>query len=327
MHPLQRLKHGNIGDGMALEIQPEYGLVDSLKAFTSVEVLEGDNAFACKKCWKVKSGKYKGGQETLHEEDEDLDGHLTTPNSPEFSFTDPKHVKPPTIVVESDVGSDRLISPKEDYFYIGRDRARSSRSSANRPARAPSPLGRHVDDIERSSSVTIESASIHSSDPGVQAEAESDGLSESDTSSGEDAPAPSPLSIGRPQMPPRKKSSHFVMRRAFKRYLIAKAPEVLVFHLKRFKQTQKTGLVFTSFYDLKKCVLYIYISLSLLMELRMDDFISFPETIDLAPYLAPNRNDYKVVPSATGPRAPYMDWASPEQGPELEPVMYRLYGE
>jgi ubiquitin carboxyl-terminal hydrolase 16/45 len=42
------------------------------------------------------------------------------------------------------------------------------------------------------------------------------------------------------------------MRRAFKRYLIAKAPEMLVFHLKRFKQSTKTGLTFTSFYDLKK---------------------------------------------------------------------------
>ena len=53
-------------------------------------------------------------------------------------------------------------------------------------------------------------------------------------------------------MPARKKSSHFIMRRAFKRYLIAKAPEVLVFHFKRFKQTQKAIMAFTNFYDLKK---------------------------------------------------------------------------
>lgn len=60
---------------------------------------------------------------------------------------------------------------------------------------------------------------------------------------------------------------------------------------------------------------------------RVDDFVSFPETLDLAPFLAPNRNDYKLVPTSSGYRAPYMDWASPEEGPELEPVMYRLYGE
>lgn len=60
----------------------------------------------------------------------------------------------------------------------------------------------------------------------------------------------------------------------------------------------------------------------------MDDFVSFPETFDLSPYLAPNRNDYKLSPTPTGLRAPYMEWPSPEHGPETqEPVMYRLYGE
>lgn len=58
----------------------------------------------------------------------------------------------------------------------------------------------------------------------------------------------------------------------------------------------------------------------------MDDFVSFPEVLDLAPFLAPNRSDYKVVPTPLGPRAPYMDWSTPEQGPELQPVLYRLYG-
>jgi len=61
---------------------------------------------------------------------------------------------------------------------------------------------------------------------------------------------------------------------------------------------------------------------------RMDDFVSFPELFDLSPYLAPNRNDYKLSPTPAGLRAPYMDWPSPEHGPETqEPVMYRLYGE
>jgi ubiquitin carboxyl-terminal hydrolase 16/45 len=58
----------------------------------------------------------------------------------------------------------------------------------------------------------------------------------------------------------------------------------------------------------------------------MDDFVSFPEMLNLAPFLAPNRNDYKLVPTSSGMRAPYMDWSSPADGPELEPVMYRLYG-
>ncbi|WWD16061.1 hypothetical protein CI109_100486 [Kwoniella shandongensis] len=57
----------------------------------------------------------------------------------------------------------------------------------------------------------------------------------------------------------------------------------------------------------------------------MDDFVSFPEMLDLAPFLAPNRQDYKVTKTANGPKATYMDWPNPDQGPELEPVMYRLY--
>ena len=118
------------------------GLVESLRQFTSVELLEGENAFACKRCWKVARG--------IREEDEE-----------------------------------------------------APRSEA------------------------------------------SDGLS--DTSSDEEPPS---MPVGRP-VPNRRKSTHFVLRRAFKRYMIAKPPQILVFHLKRFRQTQK-GLAFTSFYDLKK---------------------------------------------------------------------------
>jgi ubiquitin carboxyl-terminal hydrolase 16/45 len=58
----------------------------------------------------------------------------------------------------------------------------------------------------------------------------------------------------------------------------------------------------------------------------MDDFVSFPEVLDLAPYMAPNRNDYKMAHTAQGTRAPYQDWASPDQGHHLDPVNYRLYG-
>ena len=59
----------------------------------------------------------------------------------------------------------------------------------------------------------------------------------------------------------------------------------------------------------------------------MDDYVSFPETLDLAPYMAPDRKDYKVVQTPEGPKAPFMDWQTPEQGPHLDPVNYRLYGE
>lgn len=47
--------------------------------------------------------------------------------------------------------------------------------------------------------------------------------------------------------------------------------------------------------------------------------------LDLAPFMAPNRNDFKVVNTPAGPRAPYQDWPSPEQCPEPTPMPYRLY--
>lgn len=121
------------------------GLVESLRQFTSVELLEGENAFACKKCWR--NARAYG----VREEDEEQ----TVPN----------------------------------------------------------------------------------------------GVSDSSDASDEEPPV---IPVGRP-IPNRRKSTHFVLRRAYKRYMIAKCPEVLVFHLKRFRQTQK-GLAFTSFYDLKKWV-------------------------------------------------------------------------
>lgn len=156
------------------------GLVESLRQFTSVELLEGDNAFACKKCWK------------------------------------------------------------------------------------------------------------NARDPGAR--------DASDSEASDEEPPSLPV---RPQ-PNRRKSTHFVLRRAYKRYMIASPPEILVFHLKRFRQTQK-GLAFTSFYDLKK----------------IDDFIPFPEELDLAQFMAPNRADYK------GEHPPYLDW--PPEGPTIPSVPYKLY--
>lgn len=337
--PLARLHAANSGDGAALhslDIPADSGLEESLRNFTSVEVLEGENAFACRKCWKVKSGKYQNHHNTLYEEPElETSPHLRSSKAP-----------PPSISIvsgsESDLARSQSSLPVGEERRLGRASSTTSRSSAAQSQRAPSPLRRVLesgdnDDVAvqgDSPVIAPSAASVFSSESGGLADqeslatvdvptldipdhagaldgeddGESDGLSES---SSEDEPPPQmdlPVGSMRPK-PTRRKSSHFVMRRAFKRYLIAKAPEVLVFHFKRFKQTHKSGLTFTSFYDLKK----------------MDDYVSFPEMLDLAPYMAPDRHDYKVVPTPSGPRAPYMDWQSVEKGPEREPVMYRLY--
>lgn len=71
-----------------------------------------------------------------------------------------------------------------------------------------------------------------------------------------------------PALPPRAK--RFVLRRAHKRYLISSLPQVLVLHLKRFQQTSKSSL-FGSFNNLKK----------------LDDKVTFPLYLDMAPFMAP----------------------------------------
>jgi ubiquitin carboxyl-terminal hydrolase 16/45 len=70
-------------------------------------------------------------------------------------------------------------------------------------------------------------------------------------------------------VPPR--AARYVLRRAQKRYLLAKLPPVLVIHLKRFQQTSKMSLFKGSFTDLKK----------------LDEYVSFPERLDLSPFMAP----------------------------------------
>jgi hypothetical protein len=65
------------------------------------------------------------------------------------------------------------------------------------------------------------------------------------------------------------------MRRFYKRYLIADPPLILVVHLKRFQQTSKTP--FMSFSAGFK---------------KLDDYVTFPECLDITPFLAPNKEDF-----------------------------------
>jgi ubiquitin carboxyl-terminal hydrolase 16/45 len=281
LDPLAKLRSANAANsGDTLPSQSgstatthETGLEESLRAFTSVEVLEGENAFACKRCWKIKSGRYKSREATLPEEDESaLETLESLPASPEVSALGLKatHPAPPSINIADSETSSIASSPTgmsgQDDGRLGRAGSVASRSSASaQNVRAPSPLRRQVeiDDASRSiSNLTISSStedhsgtSLNETEaagptiPLARIDSEDDGLSDTDTSD-EEQPDTT-IQVGRPK-PTRRQSSHFVMRRAFKRYLFAKAPEVLIFHFKRFKQTHKTSMMFTSFYDLKK---------------------------------------------------------------------------
>jgi len=66
-----------------------------------------------------------------------------------------------------------------------------------------------------------------------------------------------------------------IMRPAYKRYLIATPPPVLVVHLKRFQQIAKMHLISFS-HGFKK----------------LDDCVTFPQYLDLTAFLAPRKEDY-----------------------------------
>lgn len=305
--PLERLRHGmanmSPGEGPSQHTeQParrridgqDTDLMDCLRNFSAVEVLDGDNAFACHKCWQYKTGRIKrkasdkkGPQEVLFEEDEGVHQNGVAPeaakgtaNSVSFAPAS-ANGQIPTIAVTT-MDSESAVLDEETV--------RSPVETAERlPAVGPvSPRG--------SDTVTLSSALS--------------GYSTSEENSSEDEE--SRISISRPPMPQRRKSTHYVLRRAFKRYMIARAPPVLVFHFKRFRLPSKSSAVYaSSFASLKKS----------------DEFISFPDLLDLSPFIAPSRSDYKIAvgPDGIG-RAPYTDHPPGDMGPELNPMRYKLYG-
>lgn len=91
---------------------------------------------------------------------------------------------------------------------------------------------------------------------------------------------PSAIPASRPsaalKVPPKaSRPRQVTMRPAYKRYLIATPPPVLVIHFKRFQQVSKSPMVsFSSGFK------------------KLDDSVAFPETLDLTPFLAPKREDF-----------------------------------
>ncbi|TCD65201.1 hypothetical protein EIP91_002987 [Steccherinum ochraceum] len=71
------------------------------------------------------------------------------------------------------------------------------------------------------------------------------------------------------------RSQQVVPRRMYKRYLVATPPPILVVHLKRFQQTSKTPIMsFSAGFK------------------KLDEFVAFPEYLDLSPYLTPRKEDF-----------------------------------
>lgn len=114
-------------------------------------------------------------------------------------------------------------------------------------------------------------------------------------------------SKGVPRKPQRKKE--VVFRRAYKRYLIKSPPPVLVIHLKRFHQVGKSPLQFQFSSNFKK----------------LDDAVSFPEYLDLSPFLMPKKEDYDTPKSTLGLGIIGVTEKEEKSEADSERCMYRLY--
>ncbi|TEB31837.1 peptidase C19, ubiquitin carboxyl-terminal hydrolase 2 [Coprinellus micaceus] len=118
-------------------------------------------------------------------------------------------------------------------------------------------------------------------------------------------PTAEPPSTSKPQKKKASKPKPVIMRPAYKRYLVDTPPPVLVVHLKRFQQLSKTPFLSFS-HGFKK----------------LDDYITFPEHLDLTPYLAPKKEDYGLDKKKGGSDA----WKSGKKGKgKDERCTYRLY--
>ncbi|TRM57438.1 hypothetical protein BD626DRAFT_574487 [Schizophyllum amplum] len=286
---------------------------ECLRAFTAVEVLDEENMVGCRRCWKIANGVYKaqGGEEDGEDgEDSDSVGPAS-PTVPEEILQD--------VALRSI--SSPVFSPVDEN---GSRASLSSRAAASAPDSAvdlsevqtrsltdekPLPLVPTISttDIDGEGGQTAEgrppSPSRHSltiprstsrlgADPDATSGDESDGSARSSVYSADtdDSARPAPASKKRKPKPT-------VLRPAYKRYLIAAPPPVLVIHLKRFQQISKTSFVsFSSGFK------------------KLEDYVAFPEWLDLKPYLAPTKEE-----CAMGRKA------SAEHVRNAAPCMYRLY--
>ncbi|KAH9926732.1 uncharacterized protein B0H18DRAFT_1005310 [Fomitopsis serialis] len=175
--------------------------------------------------------------------------------------------RPPAKLVE--------VSPSDDDLLTPRGRRRS-KTPDGFDAESDSSASSYESDTDVSASTSAYSdaatAPSVSLSPAVSPRASTD-----------DLPTARPPEMSRepaqadPSSPKVSKSKQVVLRRMYKRYLIADAPPILVVHLKRFQQTSKTySMSFSGASGVKK----------------LDEYVSFPESLDIGPFLAPRREDY-----------------------------------
>ncbi|KAF9030147.1 peptidase C19, ubiquitin carboxyl-terminal hydrolase 2 [Hymenopellis radicata] len=279
----------------------------------------------CRRCWKIANGVYT--PKIDHDDSDSVDGHpvasvmddtsqeslestsdiptsLSTPELSDYSRTssdDPaaSMVSLPTTIAGSTPESvdvkhasaplDLKVSPG------GLPIPSISTTAPPTPEDSPPPTARpaSLDSYDsRHSNRSIDTHSNHDTRPlslsaesllsapsnyRPQPQTDEEEYDDESSSSEEDDGASEAESSkpGEKRSPTKKKPKPFIIRPAYKRYLIATPPPVLVVHLKRFQQLSKTPML--SFSNGFK---------------KLDDYVTFPEVLDLTPFLAPRKEDF-----------------------------------
>lgn len=309
-------------------------LYECFRQFTSVEVLEGDNSFACRNCWKhlnpvlvrmrqdekdakkraklirkVQKAQAKREAERQVEIDESTPMHsprgglMSGMPLPAILHTRATEddvnayrresvdgdgasaagsslslASEPSLVSDSGTDSDAGLADAEEDSASQTDEVSIASDSAGVPLTTANveALSNDANDITPSASAAPSVVDGHAgvitrkaAPPESVAAKSGASLSTSYSNASKQPTSQSSAPVAAP--PPKKQ--RYIMRRAHKRYLISAPdlPPVLVIHLKRFQQTNKSSLFGTPFTNLKK----------------RDDDLSFPQELDLAPFLAP----------------------------------------
>ncbi|CBQ70252.1 conserved hypothetical protein [Sporisorium reilianum SRZ2] len=337
------------------EEQSTTGLVASLRQFTSVEVLDGDNSFACKNCWRLANPPNAQEREQIRRrrrrkgvaaaEVDDDEGSEPSSSDGESDREQQKStetrsssdaVSDETLVAQpmsTSTSQSTLASSSVDSIMTGSSASHPSQQRSDVPTISMTSVDASTDELKtqqplsgslgegdvvardyaasatpsmsssngsngvamqqkrgsESSLSSVEAAAKNRDrlapsngyDTGTETDMSgfSTGLDESNASTGEgtdteaEGDGAKKKLAGAERSGP-KRSAQSLPRRALKRYLIASAPPVLIFHLKRF---QATGRGFVS---------------GLAGFKKIDDQVTFPEYLDITPWLAPPREEY-----------------------------------
>ncbi|KAK7047918.1 hypothetical protein VNI00_006246 [Paramarasmius palmivorus] len=253
----------------------------------------------------------------------DYDLHPVPPLPILRSFS--SHSLPPTSPVDGEVTARPGFSfpgtgnSSTDVLYDARNGAGDSSSLLSVPSISRS----------RKSSLTDEESSVVLSSTEDEV---SDSSGASDDEDGDEStqattPNPSISHPSLPQQPPAatnspnpqkskkpKKPKPTLLRPAYKRYLIHTPPPVLVIHLKRFQQTASSPFAMSFGAGFGGSGFK-----------KLDDYVRFPEYLDLRGYLAPKREEFGLPVKGAVKSGEGSGSGKKEKGKDKEKCMYRLY--